>query len=92
MAINSAQQPNASVVVRGPTWLKAEGARARRRLSRKAPELLDNNMTTMHTIPTDSGFANKPSDVSTFTIERSLGIPAPAGAVADDIGRLRRAT
>ena len=43
------------------------------------PELLDINMTTMHTIPTVSDLATKPSDVFTFTTGRSLGSPrAPA--------------
>ena len=60
--------------------------------AKKTLELLDNNVTSMRTIPIDSGFANKPSDVSTFNTGRSLGVLALAGTAADGIGRLRRAT
>ena len=70
----------------GPTRPMAEGACARQWLCRKAPELLDNNMTTIRTIPNDNGFANKPSNVSTFTTGRSLGIPTLIGVAANGIG------
>ena len=65
--------------------------RALRWLCRKAPKLLDNNITTMRNIPTDNVFANNPLDVSTFITGRSLGIPALDDVAVDGIGRLRQA-
>jgi len=58
-----------------PVWPKAEGARARWLFCIKAPELPEINVNAMCTIPTDSGFEIKPSDIFILTIERSLESP-----------------